>query len=683
VSDPLAAQQPVSTFSLTDGPVVQEGRLQRLSRVVGGQELERIRRAVEAVGEACYHWIIESDELFWGGETEAILGCQAPAVATGKAYASRLDVDNFTSRYETVMRSTSSDDGRGVPFQIEYLFRPDGRNGRTSLWLEDCGRWFKGPDGRPAEVFGIVRRIDDRHTRDQHLSFLGNCDPLTGMMNRGRMAEALGEAIAVAQREGQSCAFVIAGIGNLAVVNDAYGFEIADEVIVAVGRRLRQVVRGGDAIARYSGSKFGVILNNCSEEDLQIAAERFLAAARDSVIETERGPVWALLSIGGLILPENAADANTAMARAEEALTEAKRLPSDGFSLYKPSKQRVSERSLNARCATEIVACLREDRFRLAYQPIVDAKSGAVAMHEALLRMADMSGEMIAAAHLIPIAEKLGLVRLIDRSVVQMALAALHTYPEARLSFNVSGVTATDPRWFSQLTDILSTHRDVNDRLIVEITETVALSDLDETARFTSALKEFGCKVAIDDFGAGYTSFRNLKALSVDILKLDGSFCDGLKQNQDNQYFVRSLIDLARKFELKTVAEWVQSPEDAEFLRAWGVDYLQGNLFGQATIEVPWTERVSSGFAPTSAAVAIESAPEISVEPIAIEQPQAPHETAEPFDLDALLTSDVSKLRQQIDSLRRDAGKVKPQTTTRPNFADLLGEAFGTRQATG
>ena len=150
------------------------------------------------------------------------------------------------------------------------------------------------------------------------------------MMNRGRMTEALGEAMTVAARDNGSCAFVIAAINNLSVVNEAYGFEVADEVIVNVGRRLRQVVRTGDAIARYSGSKFGLILNNCGEEDLHIAAERFLSVARESVIETERGPVWALLSIGALVLPQNAQDANTAMARAEEALTEARRLPSAG-----------------------------------------------------------------------------------------------------------------------------------------------------------------------------------------------------------------------------------------------------------------------------------------------------------------------------------------------------------------
>ncbi len=551
---------------------------------------DAIRAAVEASGLAAYHWNIESDEIIWSSNTADVLGGDPRGFGSGRGFASFLDPDNFTSRYDTVMRSNTADDGAGVAFQIEYKFRPEGRMGRASLWLEDNGRWFAGPDGRPAEAFGTVRRIDERHMRDQHLSFLGNCDPLTGMMNRGRMMEALGGAMTVASRDNTVCAFVIAAINNLSVVNDAYGFEVADEVIINMGRRLRQVVRTGDAIARYSGSKFGLILNNCGEEDLNIAAERFLSVARESVIETERGPVWALLSIGALILPKHAADPNTAVARAEEALTEARKQPSDGCVIYKPSQQRSSERSLNAHSATEIVRCLREDRFRLAFQPVVDGETGVPVFHEALLRMTDQAGEIVAAGHLIPVAEKLGLVRLIDRAVVQMTVAALHRYPTARLSFNISGTTATDPRWYPHIIEILSSNRDVVNRLIVEITETVALGDLKETVRFVEQLRELGCGVAIDDFGAGYTSFRNLRAMPVDVLKLDGTFCSDLAHNNDNQYFVRSLIDLARTLGMKTVAEWVETEEDASLLRLWKVDFMQGNLFGEAQLEPPWPE---------------------------------------------------------------------------------------------
>jgi diguanylate cyclase (GGDEF)-like protein len=461
------------------------------------------------------------------------------------------------------------------------------------VWVEDCGRWYAGKNGLPAEVFGIVRQIDDRHERDQELEFMGSCDPLTGMMNRGRLSEALAETMARAERENTSCAFLIAVINNLAVVNDAYGFDIADEVIVSVGHRLKRIVRAGDMIGRYSGAKFGVILSDCNEDEIRIAAERFLNIARDSVFETERGPVWAMLSIGGVVLPKFAGDANAAMAYAEEALAEAKRQSSDSFVPYRPSAERISVRGLNARCASEIVTSLKEDRFTLAYQPIVDAKTGDVAFQEALLRMRCEDGDTVAAHHLIPIAEKLGLVRLIDRAVAKMTVDALTATPDLSLSINVSGTTATDPRWFNQLTNILSEWPGIADRVMLEITETVALQDLDQTVRFTRALREMGCRVAIDDFGAGYTSFRNLKELDIDLVKIDGSFCEQLTENEDNQYFVRSLIDLAQKFDLLTAAEWVQTEQDADLLRSWGVDYLQGNLFGEPTTDVPWAQAVS------------------------------------------------------------------------------------------
>ena len=161
-----------------------------------------------------------------------------------------------------------------------------------------------------------------------------NLDSQTGMMSRGRMVEALGEAMMVASREVKPCAFALAAIKNLAVVNEAYGFEVADEVVVAMGQRLRRLVRRGDAIARYSGGQFGFILNDCREADLSAMAERMLEASRDFVTETRAGPVWALLSIGAAALPIEVTDPHAALALAEEALAEARRLPSDGYIIH-------------------------------------------------------------------------------------------------------------------------------------------------------------------------------------------------------------------------------------------------------------------------------------------------------------------------------------------------------------
>ena len=288
-----------------------------------------------------------------------------------------------------------------------------------------------------------------------------------------------------------------------------------------------------------------------------------------------------------MVLPRHAADPATAITRAEEALAQARKQPFDGFAIYQPSPERLSERVSNARFGSILVRCLKERRLRLAFQPVIDASSRMPVFHEALLRLADPAGEALPADRLVAVAEKLGLVRLIDQAVVELAIAALDTHPKARISINISGTTATDPRWYPEIIAILARNGEAAERLTVEITETVALGDLADTTRFVRQLKELGVRVAIDDFGAGYTSFRNLRAMPIDMLKIDGTFCRDLAANADNRYFVRALIDLARAFGLTTVAEWVETEADAELLGGWGIDLMQGNLFGEANLP-PW-----------------------------------------------------------------------------------------------
>lgn len=267
--------------------------------------------AMEAAGIAAYCWTLAGDALLWSPNAAGLLGAAPEAIRSGRRYASLIDPASGTTRFDAVMAG-GADAGDGVPFQTEYLFRPGGRAKPQELWIEDTGRWFAGPDGRPARILGTVRRIDERQRREQ-LSLLGLCDPLTGMMNRLGMLEALRRVMAEASAEPSSCALMLAAIGNLSVVNEAYGFEVADQVMAEAGLRLARVARAGDSIARYSGSKFGLILHHCSEEDLATAAERFLAALRESVVMTEAGPVWALLSIGAVVLPRHAADPASAI----------------------------------------------------------------------------------------------------------------------------------------------------------------------------------------------------------------------------------------------------------------------------------------------------------------------------------------------------------------------------------
>jgi EAL domain-containing protein (putative c-di-GMP-specific phosphodiesterase class I) len=172
--------------------------------------------------------------------------------------------------------------------------------------------------------------------------------------------------------------------------------------------------------------------------------------------------------------------------------------------------------------------------------------------------------------------------------------------PHAQLSLNISPATTMDPDWWASIESLMRAHPGVAERLIVEITETVAIQDLDDVRGFVTRLKNFGSRIAIDDFGAGYTSFRNLRKLGVDIVKVDGAFVQNIARSSDDRAFVQTLIDLAHRLNIQTVAEWVQDEESAKLLQDWGCDYIQGRLTGLASLTRPWID--TSGTAPITAA---------------------------------------------------------------------------------
>jgi EAL domain-containing protein (putative c-di-GMP-specific phosphodiesterase class I) len=194
------------------------------------------------------------------------------------------------------------------------------------------------------------------------------------------------------------------------------------------------------------------------------------------------------------------------------------------------------------------------------------------------------NGELVSAGQFIEIAEQLGLSRLIDMRTLQMALALLKRHPELTLSVNVSSLTASDPEWLAALRQLTADDAAMTRRLIVEITETSVITDMDMMKSFVDTLQELGCRVAIDDFGAGYTSFKNLKALQVDMVKIDGTFVKDLMADPADQAFIRTMVELARSFKLVTVAEWVGDEDAASFLSHAGIDYLQGYHFGQPVL---------------------------------------------------------------------------------------------------
>jgi diguanylate cyclase (GGDEF)-like protein len=541
-----------------------------------------------SIGQAAFVWDIASDAIDWSHHIGAVFpDIPSGAFATGAEFAKLIEPERSV-RTDALGHSPPVGGGEGTPYRIEYGVRTS--TSAPVLWIEETGCWFAGPDGRPARAQGIVRINNERHARDEQLLKLSRHDPLTGELNRTHLIAALAEAVEETQRFRSACAFMLIGIDHLARINDAFGFDVADAVISEVALRIRARLRGGDVLGRFSGNKFGLILKNCTVDDMNIAAERFLVCVRDDVVPTRSGPVSVTASVGAVSVPRYARSADEAINRAAETLDGAKRRRAGSFSVWRPNVEREAQRKVNIRVTDEIVTALNERRIVMAFEPVVDARSRQAAFYECLIRMEQEDGRVLLAPDIVPVAERLGLIRLVDHRVLELVVAELAASPAVELSLNISPDTTMDPDWWASIESLMRAQPGVAERLIVEITETVAIQDIDDLRGFVTRLKNFGSRIAIDDFGAGYTSFRNLRKLDVDIVKIDGAFVQNIARSADDRAFVQTLIDLARRLQIKTVAEWVQDEESANLLRDWGCDYIQGRLIGLAAAERPWSK---------------------------------------------------------------------------------------------
>jgi EAL domain-containing protein (putative c-di-GMP-specific phosphodiesterase class I) len=277
---------------------------------------------------------------------------------------------------------------------------------------------------------------------------------------------------------------------------------------------------------------------------------------------------------------------NAARAALESAITAGRR----GFVAYQPSPRMENQRRENLATSDLLMRCLHDKKLDLVFQPIVLADTRQTAYYEALVRLTGEEGVLEAAGDVIALAERLDLVRLLDQQVLELVEQEIIKYPTAKMAMNVSAKTLIDPIWQSQLASFLQNNRGVCERVTLELTESAILNNLDEAIEFMKMLKDQGCSIAIDDFGSGHTSFAKLKKLPVDLVKIDGAFIRQMRDEPDDDIFPRVLCDLAKSLGLKTVAEWVETEEQAERLAELGIDYFQGTLFGEGTQQPQWRQ---------------------------------------------------------------------------------------------
>ncbi len=494
-------------------------------------------------------------------------------------------LEDFNKRIDNAAASERAEAfaGRKQSYFCEYQLRRD--NG-DSHWVEERGGWI-GQDGQ-RRLISLVRSIESEKQIDARLAWLAASDELTGHLNRVSLRRELESAIQDTKSTGGAAAYILAAIDDLGAVNADFGFESADVVIIEIARRLAGILGPDDAIGRVAGTKFGIVLRNCDEENLRGVCARMMNAVRESVIETKHGGVVGSICVGAVKIPENADEANVAMARAEAALDEARRQGKSSWSGFSEKTDTISMRRRNTHMSDVILTALNERRIRLAFQPIVVDLEEEPRKFECLIRMRGEDGKEIPAPEFVPAAERLGLVHLLDRRVLDMACNTLEICPNIHLNVNISMETVKDFVWAEGYISHLRANSHLANRITVELTETQVIDAIDASIEFVQEIKKIGCSFGIDDFGAGYTSFRNLKAMDIDILKIDGSFVTGVSASRENQLFVRTLLDLARNFGMKSVAEWVDNEADAMLLKGLGVDFLQGFLIGKPETAPAW-----------------------------------------------------------------------------------------------
>jgi diguanylate cyclase (GGDEF)-like protein len=536
---------------------------------------------VLATDETAYTWDLTTDEIEWEANAALVLGVAGlDTIDTGEKFASLIAPEHVGQRKQLFDRTFDGAAASGMPYRLQYRFAAANER-TTQIWVEDHGRWWPGRDGRPARARGVMRIVADSYVEEQRLLYRNDHDELTGQLNRARLTDALNAVILRCSRARTQSAFLMVAINNLAAVNETLGHLAGDEVIGAVINAIKGKLRGGDSLGRYSANKFGIILNDCGPGAMEIAADRFMRAVRELSIRAGTTPIHATVSIGGVILLDHAQTVHQALSCALQALEKAKQNRLETFVAYEPNPAVENTRQRNIAMVDDVISALEAGRMSLALQPMMGAKSRRPEIYECLLRMERPNGDMVSAGLFIEAAEQLGLSRLIDKRTLEMSIVLLKKHPSITLSVNVSSLTANEPDWIATLRRLTADDPSLRKRLIVEITETSVIIDMNMMKVFVDTLREMGCRIAIDDFGAGYTSFKNLKALNVDMVKIDGAFVKDIMSEQADRAFIRTMVDLARSFGLETVAEWVGDEASAQFLADAGIDYLQGFHYGQ------------------------------------------------------------------------------------------------------
>ncbi len=433
-------------------------------------------------------------------------------------------------------------------------------------------------------LVGLLLNVTEEKLSEQRIAYLADHDPLTNLINRRRFQEKLEEQIAYNRRYNVSGALLFMDLDQFKYINDTYGHHTGDEYLRQVAYHLRKSLRETDIIGRLGGDEFAVLLPNTTNEQAIMVSNALLRTLNATEFFYEGHRTLFSASIGIVFFPKQGEKASELLAKADSAMYAAKDHGRNTYCIYEEGSgtARMQEK---IHWEERIRRALRENRFQLYFQPIVNIHTGAICHYEALLRMIGADGKIIKPATFIGIAERFGLIRDIDCWVVANAIRiqgdSIRMGKPVTLTINLSGRHFGSRKILEIIQETTQRYDADPNSIIFEVTETVAVENLTAAYKFIQALRDMRYRFALDDFGAGFSSFDYLKHVPVDFVKIDGGFVRNLFKSKVDQIVVKAIVEMARGLGVQPIAEFVENQETVEILKKLGVPMGQGYFFAK------------------------------------------------------------------------------------------------------
>ena len=528
------------------------------------EEMLRISRAVDDAGDAIAILNPEGRVTYVNEAYAAFFGLTAPELQVSERHRRLFHKPEL---WDEVWRTCEEGGAWGGEVEMQVA---GGRLAPTLCRadaIQDERRAFLG-------VVLIFTDITQRKRLEDDLLHLANHDPLTSLHNRRFFLEVLQSAVNRATRGAHSYLLYL-DLDNFKVINNSLDHQAGDRLLVDVARVLRDQLRPGDELARLGGDEFTVLLNGADEQSATQFA-RLLVQTFDESRFKEGGKTFCCTASIGLSRIDGAVTAEDALSHADSACYYVKTHGRNGYEVFRPDNQAIAQLSTEAGWSIRIKDALREHRMEMWLQPILPLRADGRAYFEALVRLRDPDGKIIMPGQFLSAAENFGNMQQIDQFALYESMNLLAAHPALSLSINLSARTLNNAHLPTIVERLLSASNIAPERVLFEITETAMIQNLTHARQLVTAIKQLGCRFALDDFGAGASSMLYLRDLPVDVLKIDGSFIRSVDVDPINRALVKSINEIAHILGKQTVAEYVVNAGVLQVLKTIGVDYVQG-----------------------------------------------------------------------------------------------------------